>query len=215
MKIGIIGSGTVGKILGTGLIKLGYEVKIGTRNPSKEDLQKWVVENGSKASIGTFAEAASFSDHLFLCTFWEGTKNALDLAGKENMKGKVVVDVTNPLDFSQGAPPKLAVTYPASGGETVQNWIPDSKVVKAFNTISAYIMVNAQLEEGIPDLFIAGDHEDAKAFVRDIAGKWHWSSVNDLGDISNAYWLETFAMLWIYFGFKNNHWTHAFKLLRK
>lgn len=215
MKVGILGSGSVGRTLGAGLIKLGHEVKIGTRDIKKEELQKWVTNHGSTASLGSFAETASYGEVIFLCTLWAATESILSAAGQKNFAGKIVVDVTNPLDFSKGAPPKLAVNYPMSGGELVQNWLPQAQIVKAFNIVTANIMIHARLQEGTPDLFIAGNHEAAKKFVTDLASQWGWASVNDLGDITNAYWLETFAMLWIYFGFKNNHWTHAFKLLRK
>ena len=142
-------------------------------------------------------------------------KNAIDLAGKENLKNKILIDVTNPLDHSQGPLPKFAVSLGNSLGEQVQNQLPETKVVKAFNTINVYIMINPKREEGIPDLFIAGNDDSAKKVVGDIALKWGWASVIDMGDISMSYWLETFAMLRIYFGFKYNTWTYAFKLLRK
>ena len=132
-----------------------------------------------------------------------------------HIKNKIIIDVTNPLDFSQGVPPKFAVTHNNSAGEIIQKWLPDSKVVKAFNTISAYIMINPKLEEGNPDLVIAGNDEAAKETVSEIAKAFGWQNVIDLGDISQSYLLEAFAMMWIIYGFKHNHWTHAFKLLMK
>ena len=214
MKIGIIGSGNVAKTLAKGFLASGHEVRLGTRSPEK--LDEWLKEiDNPELSVGSNAEAAEFGEVVVLATGWEGTRNAIELAGPENIVGKVLIDVTNPLDFSAGPPPKLAVHYPESGGELVQQWLPDAKVVKAFNTISAHIMINPVLEEGIPDLFIAGDDDYAKKVVTSIARDWGWENIHDLGDITNAYWLETFAMLWIYFGFRNNHWTHAFKLLMK
>ncbi len=213
MKVGIIGSGNVGQQLGAGFLRTGHEVKIGTRDATK--LNEWLKSGGDKASVGSFKDAAKFGDVIVIATFWAGTESAVNMAGKENFKNKIVIDVTNPLDFSQGVPPKFAVTNGNSGGEIIQKWLQDSKVVKAFNTISAFIMINPKLEEGNPDLVIAGNNEDAKKSVTEIAKAFGWQNVIDLGDISQSYLLEAFAMLWIIYGFKNNHWTHAFKLLMK
>jgi len=212
MKIGIIGSGIEGQQLGLGFIKLRHEVKIGTRDVSK--LNEWKKTAGEKGSAGSFEDAAKFGEVIVLATAWVDTENAISMAGKENFKDKILIDVTNPLDFSMGTPPRLASSLGNSAGEQVQKWLPDAKVVKAFNIVNAYVMCNPKLEEGTPDLFIAGDNE-AKKFVASLAEKWGWASVIDLGDISQAYWLETLTMLWINFAFKNNQWSHAFKLLRK
>jgi len=214
MDIGIIGSGSVAKTLAKGLVGSGHNVTLGTRDPGK--LSDWLAEMENDAlTSGSNREAAEFGELLVLATGWQGTHNAIELAGTENFAGKTVIDVTNPLDSSGGPPPKLAVQYPESAGQLVQQWLPDAKVVKAFNTISASIMINPNLEEGKPDLLIAGNDEDAKETVTGIARAWGWPNVYDLGDITAAYWLEAFAMLWIYFGFRHNHWTHAFKLLMK
>jgi len=213
MKIGIIGSGTVGQQLATGFIKLGHQVRIGTRDETK--LLEWKNSTGENATLGSFHDAAMFGEVIVIATNWAGTMNAIKLAGIENFSNKIVIDVTNPLDFSQGVPPKFAATLGNSGGEQIQKMLPDAKVVKAFNTISAYIMINAPREAGVPDLFISGNDNEAKAFVNDIAMKWGWGSVIDLGDISQSFFLEALAHLWIIYGFKNNNWTHAFKLLKK
>ncbi len=213
MKIGIIGSGVVGRQLGLGFIKLGHEVKLGTRDVSK--LDEWKNEAGGKASAGSNEEAAKFGEIIVLATGWAGTENALNLAGKKNFTGKIVIDVTNPLDHSKGGPPRLDASPGNSAGEKIQKWLPDAKVVKAFNTISAYIMIAPHREEGDPDLFICGNEKEAKNVVGEIAEKWGWKNIIDMGDITEAYWLEAFAMLWIHYGFKNNIWTHAFKLLKK
>ena len=121
MKIGIIGTGEVGRSLGTGLKNAGHDVMIGSRDIQKKELQDWAKETGGKA--GTFADCAKFGDVVFICTGWSGTQNAIALAGEENLKGKVVVDVTNPLDFSTGKP-RLAVGYTDSAGEQVQRLLP-------------------------------------------------------------------------------------------
>jgi 8-hydroxy-5-deazaflavin:NADPH oxidoreductase len=209
----ILGSGDVAQQLGFGFLKLGHTVKLGTRSSGK--LADWKSKAGNDASIGTFEEAAQFGEIILLATLWVGTEDAIRLAGPKNFDGKIVVDVTNPLDFTQGVPPRFSATPGNSGGERVQKWLPKAKVVKAFNTISAYIMCNPKREEGVPDLFIAGNDPLAKKEIAGFAEKWGWASVVDMGNIAQSIWLETFAMLWIHYGFKYNNWTHAFKLLRK
>ncbi|MGB7663472.1 MAG: NAD(P)-binding domain-containing protein, partial [Nitrososphaeraceae archaeon] len=131
MKIGVIGSGDVGRRLADGLVDLGYQVKIGTRDTSKKEIIEWVEKHrkGGKesenASVGDFAEAASFGDDLIvLCTSWNGTSNAIKMADPVNMTGKVVIDTINPLDFSQGLPPRMAVGITDSAGEINQRLLP-------------------------------------------------------------------------------------------
>ncbi len=212
MKIGIIGSGNVGKHLATGFLRLGHSVKIGTRDTAK--MAEWLTSAGENASVGSLQEAAQFGEVLVLATSWDGTLNAIALAGSENFTEKIVVDVTNPLDFSQGAPPKLASAPGNSGAEQIQKAIPGAKITKAFNTISAPTMISPAMEGGDPDLFIAGD-ADAKKFATETAVAFGWKSVIDTGDLSQSYLLEAFAMLWINYAFANNHWSHAFKLMVK
>ena len=211
-KIGIIGSGTVGQQLGLGFLKSGYEVKIGTRDPEK--LKDWLKKAGNSASVGSLKETASFGEIIIICTMWAGTENAINLADKENFKNKIVIDVTNPLVFEENEAPKLALSYPNSAGATIQKWLPNSKVVKAFNIVTASYMTNPKLEEGKPDMFIAGNDKEAKKIVSGIISKFGWT-VHDLGDINQAYLLEALAMIWITYGFLNNHFTHSFKLLNK
>ena len=210
MNIGIIGSGPVGQTLGMGFVNQGHNVMIGTRDPAK--LSDWLSRAGTNGGIGSFSEAAAFGNVIVVATAWSGTENAITLAHKDNFKNKVVVDVTNPLDFSQGTP-RLATTYPTSACALIQTWLPVSKVVKAFNTVPAPIMVNPK-QLGDATLFIAG-HHDGKAFVRSIAEKWGWSDIIDMGDINAAYWVEMLAMFVIQYGFKSNNWTFALKFLRK
>lgn len=226
MKIGILGTGGVGRTLASKLAVDGHEVMIGTRSvnetlaKSEPDgmgnppFKKW-LENNPSVKLGSFSEAARFGETIILATFGDVTKNAIDLAGTENFNGKTVVDTTNPLDFSKGVPPGFTATLGNSLGEQIQKHIPDAKVVKAFNSIGAAIMVNPKREEGAPDLFIAGNDDKAKKQFGELIKNWGWGSVIDLGDISQSYWLEANAMLWINYAFKNNSWNHAFKLLRK
>ncbi|MBI4018972.1 MAG: NAD(P)-binding domain-containing protein [Candidatus Aenigmarchaeota archaeon] len=211
MKIGILGSGVVGQTLGIGLMGQGHEVTIGTRDSGK--LNEWLLKAGSKASVGSFYDAAKFGEVIFIATVWTGTENAINLAGKENFAGKIVVDVTNPLDFSKGTPAP-AVSYPLSASEQIQNWLPAAKVVKAFNIVPAHVQVTPK-SLGDADLFIAGNHKDAKEFVRETAKRWGWSDVIDMGDIKAAYWVEMLGLAVINYGFKHNDWNFALKLLRK
>jgi 8-hydroxy-5-deazaflavin:NADPH oxidoreductase len=213
MKIGIIGSGVVGQQLGLGFVRLGHDVKIGSRNSSK--LNDWRNSAGNKGTTGSFEDAAKFGEIIVIASLWDGTQNAISLAGKENFSGKIVIDVTNPLDFSKGVPPRFVSTPGESGGEKIQRMLPDSKIVKAFNTISAFIMCNPKREEGEPDLFIAGNDDEAKKIVNSFAENWGWKSVIDMGDISKSFLLEAYAQIWIEYGFKYNNWNHAFKLLKK
>lgn len=212
MRIGILGSGVVGQQLGLGFIKSGHDVKIGTREAGK--LAEWLKGAGSKASVGSAKDAAEFGEIIVLATKWDGVEAVISTAGKENFKNKIVIDVTNPLKFeTAGQAPTLALAFPESAGKQVQTWLPDSKVVKCFNIINAYYMANAAQFDH-PDMFIAGNDAEAKKAVSGIASVWGWD-VHDTGKIDQSYILESFAMLWIVYGFSNNHWTHIFKMINK
>ncbi len=212
MKIGILGSGEVGMRLGDGFVELGHEVKVGTRSPAK--VAPWAAKNGNKASAGSFSEAASFGDIVVIATLWEGTSAALKMAGAGNFAGKVVIDVTNPLDFSKGVPPSLAVGHTDSGGETVQRMLPDARVVKAFNIVGNPHMLHPDFPGGPPTMFICGNDENAKKSVAEILDALGWEAV-DIGGIEGSRLLEPLAMLWVAYMFKTNTGNHAFKLLRK
>lgn len=213
MKMGILGTGDVGRALGTGFVKHGHEVKIGSRQAGNEKAEAWRQETGDKASTGTFAEAAAFGDVVVVATLWTGTENALRLAGPENFKGKTVIDTVNPLDFSSGAP-RLALGTTDSAGEQVQRWLPDAHVVKAFNIVGNAHMVDPQFPGGPPDMFIAGDDAGAKETVGGILKDFGWEVV-DLGGIESSRYLEPMAMVWILHAFQLKKGNHAFKLLRK
>lgn len=213
MKVGILGSGVVGQSLAAGFLKSGHEVRVGSREPGK--LNDWLASAGENASAGSFSDTASFGELIVLCCKGAAVEGVISLAGKENLAGKTVVDVTNHLVFDEeGKPPKLAEAYPHSLGLKVQEMLPESMVVKAFNIVTAAYMCNPRLEEGTPDMFIAGNDQASKDQVKAIAEEWGWP-VHDLGGIEQAYLMEALAMLWIRYGFLNNHWTHAFRLLKK
>ena len=212
-KIGILGTGDVGRVLGRGLAALGHEVRIGSREPASPKLREWLASAGPRASTGTFAEAARFGEILFLATNWSGTENAIRLAGPPSFAGKVVVDATNPLDFSKGTP-VLAVGTTDSAGERVQRWLPDAKVVKAFNSVGNAHMVQPSFPGGPPDMFIAGNDEGAKKVVAALCAELGWPTI-DLGGIEASRYLEPLAMTWITHLFRTKSPNHAFKLLRK
>jgi 8-hydroxy-5-deazaflavin:NADPH oxidoreductase len=214
MKIGILGSGAVGQALGKGFADNGYDVKIGSRDPGQEKFKTWIAKTGPRASAGTYAEAAAFGELLVLATPWTGTENAINLSEKRNFAGKVVIDVTNPLDFSAGPPPKLALGHTDSGAEQIQRWIRDALVVKAFNIVGNADMVNPKFPGGPPDMFICGNDDGAKKTVTGILTKFGWSTI-DLGGIEAARYIEPLAMVWITYGFRTNLWSQAFKLLRR
>ena len=214
MKIGVLGSGNVGQSLANGFLKLGHEVKVGTRD--KEKLKDWLNKAGKGASIGSFYETAEFGEIIIIATLWQGTENAIKMAGKNNLSGKIIIDVTNPLKSEKaGEAPTLAIGYPQSAGALIQKWIPNAKVVKAFNMAPAHYMANPKLQEGSPDMFIAGNDLEAKNKVKEIANSLGWTDVHDLGNIEHSYLTEALAMTWIRYGFINNNWQHSWKLLKK
>jgi 8-hydroxy-5-deazaflavin:NADPH oxidoreductase len=213
MKIGVLGTGQVGKALASGFASRGHEVMIGSREAAKG--QAVAAELAEGVSGGTFADVASWCELGVLATPWDGTQNAIEMAGAANFAGKVLIDVTNPLAFEEGAPPRLAVGHTDSGGEQVQRWLPDAKVVKAFNIVGNPYMVDPDLPGGPPDMFIAGNDADAKATVSEILESFGWPGGLDIGGIEGARYLEPMAMVWIVYGFGAGSFDHAFKLLRR
>ncbi len=214
MKIGILGTGDVGQALGSGFVSLGHEVKMGSRDTGNEKARAWVAKTGQRASAATFAEAAAFADLAVLATLWSGTENALRLAGARNLAGKVVIDATNPLLFTPNAPPSLALGHTDSGGEQVQRWLPESRVVKCFNIVGHAHMVHPDLPGGPPDMFLCGNDADARKTVTAICQEFGWAVI-DIGGIEGARLLEPICILWVLYGIRTNSWNHAFKLLRK
>jgi len=215
MKIGILGSGDVGLKLVDSFIENKHLVKIGSRNPNQEKLTEWIAKHDkAKVSSGTFAEAASFGELDLIATLWAGTADAIKMADPKNFAGKIVIDVTNPLDFSKGMPPRLAIGHTDSAGETVQRMLPDSKVVKAFNTVGNPHFMHPDFPGGPPTMFICGNNEEAKkTVIDDILAKIGWETI-DIGGIEGARLLEPLALLWITHYFRTGNGNHAFKLLR-
>jgi predicted dinucleotide-binding enzyme len=214
MKVAILGSGGVGQDLGLGFVGLGYDVKMGSRNPAKEEIKAWLAKAGKRASAGTFSEAAAFGEMAVLATQWSGTENAIRLAGPDNLAGKVVIDATNPLLFRPKSLPELAVSGNDSAGETVQRWLPKARVVKAFNTVNHVHMVKPAFPGGPPDMFLCGDDDGAKKFVAGICRDFGWGVV-DMGEIEAARLIEPLALIYVRNAIRTGKWDYAFKLLRK
>lgn len=216
MKVGIIGSGDVGRKLADGFIELGHSVRIGSRDPNQSKITEWIDKHGKEnASSGTFADTAVFGEIIVLATLWTGTSEAIHLANPQNLANKVVIDVTNPLDFSKGMPPSLVIGHTDSAGEIIQRMLPDSKVVKSFNIVGNPHMIHPDFPGGKPTMFICGNDEGAKKIVtNDILSKFGWETI-DIGGIEGSRLLEPLALLWILHYFRTGSGDHAFKLLNK
>lgn len=198
MRIGILGTGVVGQTIGTKLVQLGHEVKLGARSATNEKATVWARTAGAAASHGTFADAAAFGDLLFNCTGGMVSLEALRQAGEERIGGKVLIDVANPLDFSKGMPPTLSVCNTDSLGEQIQREFPRARVVKTLNTMNTNVMVDPTLISGDHDAFVCGNDALAKSQVMEILKDWFgWRCVIDLGDISAARGTEMLLPIWL------------------
>jgi len=209
--VAILGNGTVGTALGRGFAELDYQVVFGTRDvDSAKTGAALAAVRGARAA--SFAQAAAAGSIAVLALPWSAIPAAIRAAGPDNLAGKLVIDPSNPLDFSSGTP-TLVVGHTDSSGEIVQRLLPRSKVVKAFNIITAAHMVHPHLPDGIPDLLIAGNDNGAKAHVAELAEAFGWRTPIDMGPIGASRLLEPLAMLWVTYAVRNNHWTHGFSLL--
>ncbi|MBL9022321.1 MAG: NAD(P)-binding domain-containing protein [Myxococcales bacterium] len=199
MKIGVLGTGMVGETIATKLVALGHDVKMGARDAGNDKAKAWAEKAGQKASNGTFADAAAFGEIVFNCTAGTGSLEALKSAGEDNLRGKVLIDVANPLDFSKGMPPTLFTDSNDSLGERIQRAFPETKVVKTLNTVNCHVMVDpARVAGGDHDMFVSGNDAGAKGKVTEILRGWFgWKNVVDLGDITTARGTESYLMLWI------------------
>jgi 8-hydroxy-5-deazaflavin:NADPH oxidoreductase len=198
MKIAVLGTGMVGNTIGSKLVSLGHEVMMGSRSANNEKAAEWVKTAGKGASQGTFADAAAFGEIAFHATSGLAAVEVVRSA-KEQLKGKVLVDISNPLDFSKGFPPSLAVSNTDSLGEQIQRELPDTKVVKTLNTVNCFLMVDAnKVNNGDHDMFICGNDAAAKGQVMEILRGWFgWRNITDLGDITNARATEGWLPLWV------------------
>ena len=198
MRIGILGTGVVGKTLGSKLAKLGNDVRMGSRVAGGEKAKAWVKETGAKSSEGTFADAAAHGEIVFNCTSGNVSLEALKAARAKNLEGKVLVDVSNPLDFSRGMPPTLTVCNTDSIGEQIQRAFPTARVVKTLNTVTAALMVEPSIVPGVHTMFVSGNDAKAKAEVINILKTgFGWKEVIDIGDIPGARAQEMYLALWV------------------
>lgn len=218
-KIGVLGTGDVGRALGAGFIDvLGDRVTIGARDPrdpqTLEKMGTWLAKHRERGELGAFAAAVEGADIVVLATLWTGTQSAIEMAGGASaLAGKVVIDVTNPLHFT-GHGPELALAHTDSGGEQVQRWLPDAKVVKAFNIVGNAHMVKPRFEQGAPTMFYCGDDDAAKQTVREIIEAFGHEAI-DVGGMDASRLLEPLCILWVRHGLRTKSWNHAFKLLTK
>ncbi|MGH9316806.1 MAG: NADPH-dependent F420 reductase [Thermoanaerobaculia bacterium] len=195
MKIGVLGTGMVGTALAGKLVSLGHEVKMGAREAGNEKARSWVAAAGKGGSSGTFADAAAFGEIVFNCTAGAAALDALRAARAANLRGKVLVDVSNPLDFSKGMPPTLFTGSGDSLGERIQREFADAKVVKALNTVNASVMTDPKRVGGESDVFVCGNDAQAKERVAALLREFGWSRVIDLGDITASRGTEAYVLL--------------------
>lgn len=209
MNIAILGTGMVGQTIAAKLEDLGHQVIIGTRNvenalnnakpnPSGQTFSEWLTAH-SGVSLGTFEEAATDTELVINAISGSGSLDALQAAGAANLKGKVILDISNPLDFSQGMPPSLFINNTDSLGETLQRAFPEAHLVKSLNTMNCSVMVNPDLVPGDHNAFLSGNDASAKEQVRQLLLSFGWKSENliDLGDITTARGTEQLLPIWI------------------
>lgn len=199
MKIGVLGTGMVGQAIATKLVELGHEVTMGSRRAGNETAVAWAKETGEAAAEGSFAEAAGHGELVVNCTAGVASLEALEAAGKENLSGKTLIDIANPLDASQGFPPTLAFCNEESLGERIQAAFPDARVVKTLNTMNCQVMVEPTRVPGEHAVFMSGDDDGAKREVGDLLGSFGWpvGRIIDLGGIETARGTEMYLPLWL------------------
>jgi predicted dinucleotide-binding enzyme len=210
MRVGVLGTGMVGQAIAGKLAELGHEVVVGTRDPAatlarqEPDLYgnppigTW-LEQHPKVRLTGLADAAAHGELVVNATAGAAALEALRLAGEANLDGKVLVDVANPLDFSQGMPPSLSVANTDSLAEQLQRAFPAARVVKTLNTVNAQLMVNPRLvADGDHSVFVCGDDPEAKALVTGLLTEgFGWRDVIDLGDITAARGTEMLMPIWL------------------
>src|SRR5574341_1354757 len=211
MKVGILGSGAVGQTLALGFLKKNYQTMIGTQH--QEKLKDWLGKNKG-VKVGSFEDTAAFADIIVLAVKGTAAKEALKMAGAENLWKKTVVDTTNPI---AAAPPvngvlKFFTSLDASLMERLQQAYPGVRFVKAFNSVGNAKMVNPQYASGRPTMFICGNDTAAKQVVSGVLDQFGWETL-DLGAVEAARAIEPLCILWCIPGFLHNEWTHAFKVL--
>lgn len=213
MKIGVLGSGDVAKVLASGFLRHGYETMVGTRNIEK--LTEWSSQN-PRGKVGSFSEAADFGEVVVLAVKGTAAEDVLRMAGEKNLSGKAIIDATNPI---ADAPPsngvlKFFTNLDDSLLEKLQRSFADAHFVKAFNSVGSALMVNPQCAGGKPTMFICGNDEAAKKTIGAIVEQFGWETA-DMGKAEAARAIEPLCMLWCIPGLLHDQWTHAFKLLKQ
>jgi len=209
MRLGILGTGVVGKAIAARLADLGHEVMVGTRDPAKTmsrtepdaygnpPFSAWQEEH-PEVQLGTFADAAAHGEMVVNASAGTVSLEVLELAGEANLNSKILIDIANPLDFSQGMPPTLSVSNTDSLGEQIQRRFPEAMVVKTLHTVNAYLMVDpAQLAATDHTVFVSGDDAEAKAAVTELLRSFGWTDILDLGDITAARGTEMLLPIWV------------------
>jgi len=196
MKIGILGSGATAQTIGSKLVELGHDVMLGSRDEANPNSVSWAKEEGHNALYGTFMNAAEFGEIIFNCTLGSASLAALEQAGEKNLKGKILIDTSNPLDRTTDTW-TLTVCNTDSLGEQIQRMFPDTKVIKTLNTVNANVMVDPNKLIEKTDVFVSGNDIEAKAMVVRILREWFgWREVIDLGNITTSRSVEMYVPLW-------------------
>lgn len=216
MRHAVLGTGAVGQAIAGKLAARGHEVRMGARDARNEKAAAFAKAAGAKASHGTFAEAAAFGEVIWNCTKGDGSLEALRAAGAAHLRGKLLLDLSNPLDFSKGFPPTLFVSNADSLGEQLQRAFPEARVVKTLNTVTADLMVNpGKLAGGDHEAFVAGNDPDARrATAAILVDDLGWTRVLDLGDLSAARGTEAWLLLWLRIYGTLGHATYNLKIVR-
>jgi len=209
MKLAVFGTGIVGQVVANRLAGLGHSVTIGTRDVAKTlartdkdgygnpPFAEWYKQNKNSIKLGSYKEAGTSAEIIFNCTLGQGSVEALKHV--DNIKGKIIVDISNPLDFSKGMPPSLSPGNTDSLGELIQRTFPEAKVVKTLNTMNCFLMVNPAALPGDHNVFVSGNDIDAKSKAKEILSSFGWKDTNiiDLGDITTARGTEQLLPIWI------------------
>ncbi len=201
MKIAVLGTGMVGRALAGRMAELGHEVVMGTRDPGVargrgDDAAAWLAEH-PEVTLAPFSEAAGEAELVVNASGGLVALEVLAQVGANALAGKVLMDISNPLDFSNGFPPTLAVKDTDSLGEQIQRNYPGARVVKALNTLNADLMVHPEVLPDATTVFVSGDDADAKAVVTGLLESFGHTDVLDLGGIETARGTEMYLPLWL------------------
>lgn len=213
MQVGIIGSGDVGLALGRGFAAHEHSVMVGTRSPDKESLQVWLGEVGDLGSVGSYQETAEYGEIIVVAMKGDVVEDVLGAMDAASFTGKVVIDVTNPLDFSQGMPPSIFTGLSDSLGERTQRLLAGAHVVKCWNTVPNSLMTHPDLGGTQPTMMICGDDAGAKNTVTNILNEFGWEDVLDIGGVAEARYLEALVGLWVRVTTAKQTWNVAFKVI--